>query len=67
MEENMEQEAYRVNEFCQKYAISRASLYREIKAAKLAICKRGRSTLIARVEAERWFDEIRKNSLVNPF
>ncbi len=54
-EEEMEQEVYRVKEFCQKYAISRTSLYREISANRLTAFKRGRLTLIAREEAERWF------------
>jgi hypothetical protein len=51
----MEQEAFRVPEFCQRYAISRTSLYKEIGENRLRIVKRGRRTLIARVEAERWF------------
>ncbi len=51
----MEKEAFRVSEFCQRYAISRTSLYKEIGTNRLCILKRGRRTLIARVEAERWF------------
>jgi hypothetical protein len=54
----MEQEAYRVNEFCQRYALSKATFYREVIADRLRIIKRGRSTLIARVEAERWFETL---------
>lgn len=52
---DMDKEAYRVTEFCQRYAISRTSLYEEINANRLRIIKRGRRTLIARTEAERWF------------
>lgn len=51
----MEKEAYRVSEFCQRYSISKASFYRETAANKLRTIKRGRSTLVARAEAERWF------------
>ncbi len=54
----MEQEAYRVNEFCQRYALSKATFYREVIANRLRIIKRGRSTLISRAEAERWFDTL---------
>lgn len=51
----MEKEAYRIPEFCQRYAISRTSLYKEVTANRLSPFKRGRRTLIARAEAERWF------------
>lgn len=51
----MEQDVFRVKEFCQKYAISRTSFYREVNAKRLSAFKRGRCTLVARVEAERWF------------
>ncbi len=54
----MEQEAYRVNEFCQRYALSKATFYREVIADRLRIIKRGRSTLISRAEAERWFETL---------
>lgn len=51
----MEQEMYRLKEFCKKYAISKTSVYREIKANRLQASKRGRLTFITRAEAERWF------------
>ena len=66
MEEVMEQEVFRVLEFCQRYAISRASLYREIAAHRLRIIKRGRRTLITRVEAERWFENLCRNQPQQP-
>jgi excisionase family DNA binding protein len=50
-----EAEAYRVSEFCQRYKISRTSLYKEVSEKRLRFIKRGRRTLIARLEAERWF------------
>jgi hypothetical protein len=53
-----EAKAYRVSEFCQRYVISKASVYREIAADRLHPIKcRGR-TLIRRDEAERWFQEL---------
>jgi hypothetical protein len=54
-------EAYRVSEFCKRYVISKASFYREITADRLHMIKRGRTTLIARAEAERWFQSLCKS------
>ncbi len=54
----MSQEAYRVKEFCNRYAISKASFYRETAAKRLHILKRGRTTLVARTEADRWFESL---------
>ena len=54
----MDKEVYRILEFCQRYAISRSSLYREIAANRLHVIKRGRRTLIPRKEAERWFENL---------
>jgi hypothetical protein len=47
--------AYRVTEFCRRYAISKSSFYREVRADRLRLFKRGRTTLVLRNEAERWF------------
>jgi len=54
----MEKEAYRVSEFCQRYSISKATFFRETAANRLRILKRGRSTLVSRSEAERWFENL---------
>jgi len=54
----MDREVYRVKEFCQRYAISRTSFYREVWAERLHIFKRGRTTLITRDEAERWLHSL---------
>lgn len=51
----MEQEIYRVKEFCQKYAISRTSFYREVWEERLRVIKRGKLTFVDKNEAERWF------------
>ena len=56
----MEQEIYRISDFCKRYAISRRSFYREIKANKLRVIKRGYRTLIAREDAELWLQEQRQ-------
>jgi hypothetical protein len=54
----MDIEVYRIAEFCQRYALSRTTFYREVWAQRLCIIKRGRRTLIARTEAERWFENL---------
>ena len=58
----MPQEVYRVSEFCAQYAISRRSFYREIKANRLRVMKRGRRTYVIRGEAELWLAH-QKNAL----
>lgn len=55
----MEQEIYRVNDFCQRYAISRSGFYREIRAKRLHILKRGCRTYVARSDAETWLEKQR--------
>lgn len=51
---DIETEVYRVSEFCERYKISRTSLYKEVNEKRLRLIKRGRRTLISRLEAERW-------------
>jgi hypothetical protein len=60
----MEKDAYRVNEFCEKYSISRTAFYREIWADRLRIFKCGRSTRVARLDAEQWLELMRQSKLV---
>ena len=50
----MEQEIFRVNDFCARFAISRSEFYREIKANRLHVMKRGRRTYVVRRDAEAW-------------
>ena len=59
-EENMEQEVYRISEFCKRYAISRTSFYREVWANRLCVIKRGTRTLITRADAEQWLESFRQ-------
>jgi len=47
--------AYFLPEFCKKFCISKTSFYREVHANRLRIYKRGKRTMIERVEAERWY------------
>ncbi len=58
----MEPVAYRIPEFCTTYVISRTALYREVKAGRLRLLKRGKRSLIERAEAERWFAGLRTPS-----
>ena len=62
MEKHMQEEIYLVPEFCQCFKISRTSLYREVKARRLNIIKRGRRTLITRQDAEAWLEKLRAAS-----
>ena len=50
----MEKELYRIPEVCERYSISRSNLYRDIKAGKIRIVKRGKSTLLARADIQAW-------------
>ena len=51
----MEQLIFRVSEFCHLYAISKTSFYREVKARRLRLIKRGRRSYVERQEADRWY------------
>ena len=62
----MEQELFYVKDFCQRYAISRTSLYREILAERLHPIKRGRRTLITRTEAEQWVEGLKQDKSQQP-
>ena len=62
----MEQEVYRVKDFCRRYTISKASFYREVSARKLSIIKRGRTTLVTRTEAERWLQDLCQKQTLPP-
>ena len=57
----MEKQIYRVRDFCDSYSISRRSFYREVKANRLRVFKRGGRTYIARDDAEAWLQGQRLN------
>ena len=48
-----------VRDFTRTYRIGRTSFYREVNAGRLRIVKFGRSTRIARLDAEAWLASIR--------
>lgn len=50
-----ERRAWRINDFCDSFSISRSEFYCQVNDAKLAIVKVGKRTLIPVPEAERWF------------
>jgi excisionase family DNA binding protein len=50
--------AWSVNGFVQQYGISRSKLYAEIREGRLTAKKRGKTTLIPRDEAARWFKSL---------
>jgi hypothetical protein len=55
---NKEPEVFLVPEFCRHYKISKTSFYKEVSEKRLCLIKRGRRTIIARQEAERWFTSL---------
>jgi len=53
----VEREAFDIKGFCQAYSISRAQVFKELKAGNLTRIKVGsRKTLISRRDAERWLE-----------
>ena len=55
----MEQEIYRVNDFCARFAISRSAFYRELKADRLQVMRRGCRTYVTRSDADAWVESQR--------
>ncbi len=56
----MEQEIFRVNDFCVRFAISRTEFYRQVNANRLQIMKRGRRTYVTRGDAMDWVEKQRQ-------
>jgi hypothetical protein len=56
----MEQEIYRVNDFCKHFSISRSAFYREVRANRLSILRRGCRTFVSRRDAEAWIERQRQ-------
>ena len=50
----MESHLLRVNEFCERYSVSRATLYRLVQRGDLTIYKIGTASRIKAAEAETW-------------
>jgi hypothetical protein len=51
-----------VPEFLRQYTISRTSFYEQVKQGKLRLIKRGRRSLIAKVDADAWVEALRQQS-----
>jgi excisionase family DNA binding protein len=51
-------QSYTVSEFCRVFRVSNTTFYELRKRGDLRTLKLGRRTLIARVEAERWFKSL---------
>lgn len=58
-----QKELLTVPEFIELYGISRTSVYAEAKAQRLRLTKYGRSTFVAREDANAWKQVLRENSL----
>jgi len=58
-----EKELLTIGEFTCRYSISRTSLYREIQAKRLCLIKRGRRSLISRIDAAAWVDALRNKNV----
>jgi hypothetical protein len=58
----MEQEIFRVNDFCVRFAISRSEFYRQVNANRLQVMKRGRRTYVTRGDAMAWIEKQQRQS-----
>lgn len=59
----MEKALIPVPEFLEQYSISRTSFYREVKAGRLTLTKRGARSMVAREDAHAWKEALRTQSL----
>ncbi|WP_416379101.1 helix-turn-helix transcriptional regulator [Altererythrobacter sp. H2] len=50
----MQPQFLRVNEFCDRYAVSRATFYRLVSRGEIAVCKVGSATRVRASDAETW-------------
>lgn len=55
---NSSPNAYTVDAFCDAYGIRRNLAYDEIKAGRLSIRKAGRRTIIRKIDADAWLDNL---------
>ncbi len=59
---NASPNAYTVDSFCDAYGIRRNLAYDEMKAGRLEFRKAGRKTLIRKVDADKWLDNLPKGN-----
>lgn len=57
----MNPELLRVEDFCSRYGISRATLYRLVNKGELTLFKTGRATRVKTAEAEAWFNSLQRS------
>ena len=57
---NIEPNAYSLDGFCAAHSIGRGLAYEEIKAGRLECRKAGRRTVIRKVDAEAWLNNLPK-------
>ena len=58
--------SYFLPEFCKRFCVSKSSFYREVHANRLRMYKRGKRTMIERVEAERWYASLSNHLMQMP-
>lgn len=56
----MQPELMRVNDFCHRYAVSRATLYRLVQRGELSIVKIGSASRIKTADAEAWLTHLQE-------
>lgn len=54
----MQAQLLRVSEFCERYAVSRATFYRHVRRGDLKIVKIGAATRVRAVDADSWFSSL---------
>ena len=54
----MSSELLRVSDFCDRYAMSRATVYRLVRCGELVTCKIGSATRVKLADAEAWVTKL---------
>jgi excisionase family DNA binding protein len=52
-----------ISDFCERYGISRTSVYRQFNAGQIPIVKIGRATRIRTTDAEQWAANLPSQSI----
>jgi len=56
-------ELLRVEDFCSRYAVSRASFYRLANRGEIKLFKIGSATRVKTVDAEAWFNTLKQGEV----
>lgn len=59
----MKSQLIRVSEFCERYAVSRATFYRLVKRGDIKIIKLGSATRVTENDAEEWLSSLPKGGV----